>query len=45
MITSSFSDPKFEVISENLKFIRQEMADAANKANRDISEIRLMAVW
>lgn len=44
MITSSFSDPKFEVISENLKFIRQEMADAANKANRDISEIRLMAV-
>ncbi len=44
-MTTNFSDdPKFEIISENLKFIRSEMAEAAVRSGRSIDDVRLMAV-
>ena len=44
-MTINFSeDHKFENISENLKFIRNEIADAAIKSGRNDNDVRLMAV-
>ena len=44
MTISSFNETEFVSISENLKYIRNEMADAACKSGRSVDEIRLMAV-
>lgn len=44
MITSSFDESHFSVISENIKRIRYEISDAALKSNRSTDDIRLMAV-
>ncbi len=43
MIINS-SDPKFEVISENLKHIRDDLASAAISSGRNPDDVRLMAV-
>lgn len=44
-MTTNFSDdPKFQIISENLKFIRSEIAEAAIKSGRSVDDVRLMAV-
>ena len=44
MTISSFNETEFVSISENLKYIRNEMAYAACKSGRSVDEIRLMAV-
>lgn len=44
MITNSFSDNDFLSISENLKYIKSEIEDAAAKSGRSGQDIRLMAV-
>ncbi len=44
MITSSFDNPAFQSISENLKLIRDEIAEAAIKSGGSPDAVRLMAV-
>jgi len=44
MITSSFDESHFSVISENIKRIKNEINEAAVKSNRSPDEVRLMAV-
>lgn len=44
MITSAFPDERCASISENLKIIRENIADAAARSGRDFSDINLMAV-
>ncbi len=44
MITSSFNDAHFSVISENIKRIKEEISDAAIKSSRSPDDVRLMAV-
>lgn len=44
MITSSFDEAHFSVISENIKRIKNEISDAALKSNRSPDAVRLMAV-
>ncbi len=44
MITSSFDDAHFSVISENIKRIKNEIAEATIKSNRSLDVVRLMAV-
>ncbi len=44
MITSSFDEAHFSVISENIKRIKDEIAEATIKSNRSIDDVRLMAV-
>ena len=44
MITSSFNDTRFFNISENIKIIKNEIAEAAIKSNRAVDDVRLMAV-
>ena len=44
MITSSFDENHFSVISENIKRIKDEIAESAIKSNRSFDDVRLMAV-
>lgn len=44
MTTSSFDVSHFEVISENIKRIKDEISEAAVKSNRSTNDVRLMAV-
>ncbi len=44
MTTNFCNDPKFEIIKENLKVIRNEINESAVKSGRSIEEVRLMAV-
>ena len=44
MITSSFDESHFSVISENIKRIKDEIAEVTLKSNRSVDEVRLMAV-
>ncbi len=44
MIINSYDKAQFSSISENLKYIRNEIADAASKSGRSADDIRLMAV-
>ncbi len=44
MTISSFDNPVFNNISENLKLIRSEIAEAAIKSGRSADNVRLMAV-
>lgn len=44
MITNSFDKAHFSVISENIKRIKDEIAEATIKSNRSVDEVRLMAV-
>ncbi len=44
MITNLSDDPKFQIISENLKVIRDEIAETAVLSGRKAEDIRLMAV-
>ncbi len=44
MITSSFDESHFSVISENIKRIKAEISEAAIKSGRSPQEVRLMAV-
>ncbi len=44
MITNSFDEAHFSVISENIKRIKNEIAEATIKSNRSIDDVRLMAV-
>lgn len=44
MITNSFDEAHFSVISENIKRIKDEIAEATIKSNRSICDVRLMAV-
>lgn len=44
MIISSFDNPVFYNISENIKVIRSEIAEAAIKSGRAADDVRLMAV-
>ncbi len=44
MITSSFDESHFSVISENIKRIKNEINEAAVKSNRSPDKVRLMAV-
>ena len=44
MITSSFDEAHFSVIAENIKRIKDEIAEATIKSNRKIEDVRLMAV-
>ncbi len=44
MTTSSFNEAHFSVIDENIKRIRNEIAEAAVKSNRSVDDVRLMAV-
>lgn len=44
MTTSLFDKSEFIAIEENLKYIRNEIADAAFKSGRSVDDIRLMAV-
>lgn len=39
-----YDEERFRQIDENIKFIRENMSEAALKANRDINDIKLMAV-
>ncbi|MEE1504132.1 MAG: YggS family pyridoxal phosphate-dependent enzyme [Acutalibacteraceae bacterium] len=44
MITNSFDEAHFPVIAENIKRIKNEIAEAAIKSNRSSDDVRLMAV-
>lgn len=44
MTTNLFDIKHCEVISENLKVVREELSVAAHASGRDVNEIRLMAV-
>ena len=44
MITNSFDEAHFSVITENIKRINYEIGEATIKSNRSIDEVRLMAV-
>jgi pyridoxal phosphate enzyme (YggS family) len=44
MITNSFDEAHFSVIAENIKRIKEEIAEATIKSNRSVDEVRLMAV-
>ncbi len=44
MTTSSFDEAHFPVISENIKRIKDEIAEATIKSNRSVDDVRLMAV-
>ena len=44
MITNSFDKAHFSVIGENIKRIKEEIAEATIKSNRSVDEVRLMAV-
>lgn len=44
MITSSFDEAHFSVIAENIKRIKDEIAEATIKSNRKVEDVRLMAV-
>lgn len=44
MITSSFDESHFSVIAENIKRIKNEIAEATIKSNRSVDDVRLMAV-
>lgn len=44
MITNSFDKAHFSVISENIKRIKDEIAEATIKSNRPVDDVRLMAV-
>lgn len=44
MTTNSFDSAHFEVISENIKRIKEEISEAAIKSNRSPDDVRLMAV-
>lgn len=44
MITNSFDEAHFSVIAENIKRIKNEIAEATIKSNRAIDDVRLMAV-
>ena len=44
MITNSFDESHFPVIAENIKRIRDEIAEATIKSGRSIDDVRLMAV-
>ena len=44
MIINSFDETHFFIISENIKRIKNEIAEAAIKSNRSSDEVRLMAV-
>lgn len=44
MIINSSDNTQFDYISDNLKYIRSEIADAASKSGRSADDIRLMAV-
>lgn len=44
MITNSFDEAQFSVISENIKCIKNEIAEATIKSNRAVESVRLMAV-
>ncbi len=44
MITSSFDESHFSVICENIKRIKNEIAEATIKSNRSVDNVRLMAV-
>ena len=43
-MTINSSDPKFNDISENIKFIRNEIAESAVKSGRNPEDVRFMAV-
>lgn len=44
MTTSSFEDSVFGAISDNIKFIKDDISEAALKSGRNPSDVRLMAV-
>lgn len=44
MITNSFDEAHFSVIAENIKQIKNEIAEATIKSNRSVDDVRLMAV-
>ena len=44
MTTNSFDASHLEVISENIKRIKNEISEAAIKSNRSPDDVRLMAV-
>ena len=44
MTTSSFDSAHFQVVSENIKRIKDEISEAAIKSNRSPDDVRLMAV-
>ena len=44
MTTNSFDEARFSVISENIKLIKNEIAEATIKSKRSIGDVRLMAV-
>ena len=44
MITNSFDESHFSVISENIKRIKDEIAESTIKSNRSVEDVRLMAV-
>ena len=44
MITNSFDEAHFSVIAENIKKIKEEIAEATIKSNRSVDDVRLMAV-
>ncbi len=44
MITSSFDEAHFSVIAQNIKRIKDEIAEATIKSNRKVDDVRLMAV-
>ena len=44
MITNSFDEAHFSVIAENIKRIKDEIAEATIKSNRSVDDVRLMAV-
>ncbi|MBE6800733.1 MAG: YggS family pyridoxal phosphate-dependent enzyme [Ruminococcaceae bacterium] len=44
MTTNSFDEAHFSVISENIKRIKNEIAEATIKSSRSIDDVRLMAV-
>lgn len=43
-MTNSFDKSHFAVISDNIKFIREQMAEAAIKSGRNCDDVKLMAV-
>ena len=44
MITNSFDEAHFSVIAENIKRIKEEIAEATIKSYRSVDDVRLMAV-
>ena len=44
MITNLSDDPKFEIISENLKVIRNDITETSISTGRNPEDVRLMAV-